>query len=488
MTGSGTQTDPYIVDSWAEFESVVPLLGDSTYDNHVCVQFNPNATNKVIDMQEIYPDGCPNYYLDSGYVIGNGWEIRNLFLNHILFNIDTNGIIRGFKFTNFVHQTSLPFISTNNSYGSNSAYIEENYFSGYTESNIFLQQGSYSHTSPLTIYNNTFDLTVSNSAFCLAYGIDTSNDFCFNNIKIHLKDSSAINTNVGLFYGSSGNNVRDNIFDITADTGCNFTITPSSINYFTRNFVTGLNSGKFTQKNCTKASRVINVYNKDTTTISRSYNNFKACTSEQLSNAEYLTSLKFATRTHKTIDSTIVHTFNNSNFESGNISSSGNTTDANTVRTVGYIEVDEFPVCVDRITVSATDIENKPITVDFRLYSSNTSSSPLITLSNKLNGSVIVNTNSFNLTKQYYRIVLKYSDGSALTPDKLKSCTITFKIGYWYIDDDNQLTNIAFIKNDSFIPPIENPFPVFIGNKRIKEIFYGSKPIKFIYYGKQKIY
>ena len=61
MTGSGTQTDPYIVDSWAEFESVVPLLGDSTYDNHVCVQFNPNATNKVIDMQEIYPDGCPNY-------------------------------------------------------------------------------------------------------------------------------------------------------------------------------------------------------------------------------------------------------------------------------------------------------------------------------------------------------------------------------------------------------------------------------------------
>ena len=92
------------------------------------------------------------------------------------------------------------------------------------------------------------------------------------------------------------------------------------------------------------------------------------------------------------------------------------------------------------------------------------------------------------MTKQYYRIVLKYSDGSALTPDKLKSCTITFKIGYWYIDDDNQLTNIAFIKNDSFIPPIENPFPVFIGNKRIKEIFYGSKPIKFIYYGKQKIY
>ena len=44
--------------------------------------------------------------------------------------------------------------------------------------------------------------------------------------------------------------------------------------------------------------------------------------------------------------------------------------------------------------------------------------------------------------------------------------------------------NLIFL---DIIEAINYP-PVFIGNKRIKEIFYGSKPIKFIYYGKQKIY
>ena len=87
----------------------------------------------------------------------------------------------------------------------------------------------------------------------------------------------------------------------------------------------------------------------------------------------------------------------------------------------------------------------------------------------------------------------------------------------WYIDVSGELNNINFIElpdssmskpyphalwrinanvedgfpyNLIFLDIIEaiNYPPVFIGNKRIKEIFYGSKPIKFIYYGKQKIY
>lgn len=87
----------------------------------------------------------------------------------------------------------------------------------------------------------------------------------------------------------------------------------------------------------------------------------------------------------------------------------------------------------------------------------------------------------------------------------------------WYIDTSGELNNINFIElpdssmskpyphalwrvntnvedgfpyNLIFLDIIEaiNYPPVFIGNKRIKEIFYGSKPIKFIYYGKQKIY
>ena len=73
MTGSGTQTDPYIVDSWAEFESVVTKSG-------VIIKFNPDAENKIIDMNEIYPEGCPSYSIGSSKIYGNGWEIQNLYL------------------------------------------------------------------------------------------------------------------------------------------------------------------------------------------------------------------------------------------------------------------------------------------------------------------------------------------------------------------------------------------------------------------------
>lgn len=86
----------------------------------------------------------------------------------------------------------------------------------------------------------------------------------------------------------------------------------------------------------------------------------------------------------------------------------------------------------------------------------------------------------------------------------------------WNINDYGELDNINFLP---LISPMSKPYPhalwrinanvedgfpynlifldiieainyppVFIGNKRIKEIFYGSRPIKFIYYGKQKIY
>ena len=80
MTGSGTQTDPYIVDSWAEFESIGINSNSSVY-----VHFNPDAENKIIDMNEIYPEGCPSYSIGSSEIYGNGWEIQNLYLKNPLF-------------------------------------------------------------------------------------------------------------------------------------------------------------------------------------------------------------------------------------------------------------------------------------------------------------------------------------------------------------------------------------------------------------------
>lgn len=54
-----------------------------------------------------------------------------------------------------------------------------------------------------------------------------------------------------------------------------------------------------------------------------------------------------------------------------------------------------------------------------------------------------------------------------------------------FVQDGVTNNGYPYIKS---LQEISQSLPVFIGNKRIKEIFYGSKPIKFIYYGKQKIY
>ena len=45
MTGSGTQTDPYIVDSWAEFESVGINSNSSVY-----VHINPDEQDLMFEL------------------------------------------------------------------------------------------------------------------------------------------------------------------------------------------------------------------------------------------------------------------------------------------------------------------------------------------------------------------------------------------------------------------------------------------------------
>lgn len=77
MTGTGTQTDPYVVDNWADF---VTVIGNPGY---VKV-----AENQVWDMNDIAPEGVA--YLPgirATEIDGNGLVIRNLYLT------GTNGII-----------------------------------------------------------------------------------------------------------------------------------------------------------------------------------------------------------------------------------------------------------------------------------------------------------------------------------------------------------------------------------------------------------
>ena len=288
MTGSGTQTDPYIVDSWAEFESVVTK-------SRVIIKFNPDAENKIIDMNKIYPEGCPIYTIGTfSQVHGNGWEIQNLYLKNPLFR--GGGVaISGFKFTSFNHETSQAFLLGTSGYRS---LFEKNIFSGKTCSTGFLTPlasgGDYG--TAIDCYNNSFGLTVYNDVtFQLANYLDASSDkkrdVMFNNIKIQLTGNSKINSN-GLFGECKYHNFANNRINVIANTGCDFPIVKESSG-FSGNVILGSNTGTIKPLYSGTCSGV-NIYNSDTLNYTGTDSRFKGCTTEQMRNAEYLQSIGFA--------------------------------------------------------------------------------------------------------------------------------------------------------------------------------------------------
>ncbi len=69
MTGTGTKDTPYIVNSWEEYTSIT---SDTAH-----VEFDPNAENKVIDFNEIQPEGFSSTVKFKDYTNFNGWTLRN---------------------------------------------------------------------------------------------------------------------------------------------------------------------------------------------------------------------------------------------------------------------------------------------------------------------------------------------------------------------------------------------------------------------------
>lgn len=70
-TGSGTQMDPYIVDNWDDFLSVCNLTA-STWIRWA------DADEKIIDFNEINPQGYDSTIEIKGNVDFNNWELRNI--------------------------------------------------------------------------------------------------------------------------------------------------------------------------------------------------------------------------------------------------------------------------------------------------------------------------------------------------------------------------------------------------------------------------
>lgn len=76
-TGSGTQMDPYIVDNWYDFLSVCNLT-TSTWIRWA------DADEKIIDFNEINPNGFTETIYLKGFIDFNNWELRNFYSTAVI--------------------------------------------------------------------------------------------------------------------------------------------------------------------------------------------------------------------------------------------------------------------------------------------------------------------------------------------------------------------------------------------------------------------
>lgn len=153
--------------------------------------------------------------------------------------------------------------------------------------------------------------------------------------------------------------------------------------------------------------------------------------------------------------------------EQGSIGSSGDTEDTTKVRSVGYIEISAFSRYA---TLSATSSTGKSVLVDFIGYSSRDSSAIVCDL--YWYGSPY----KFDITSysgiKYFRVVLKYSDGSTFLPSEV--ATANAEIEYpppWYVDvDENRLTNIDLPEplTGKYISEPYPPFMWYVDENRLK--------------------
>lgn len=76
-TGAGTQADPYIVDNWDDFLSVCNLTA-STWIRWA------DADEKIIDFNEINPNGFTETIYLKGFIDFNNWELRNFYSTAVI--------------------------------------------------------------------------------------------------------------------------------------------------------------------------------------------------------------------------------------------------------------------------------------------------------------------------------------------------------------------------------------------------------------------
>ena len=260
MTGSGTENDPYIVETWEEFVSA--FNASSKY-----ITF-PDDT--ILDFNEIQ-----NYSrkLTGRYntVLGNGVNFRNIMLETGAFISATNkNTFDNMRFTNLYFTGDASFIAS--SLNNDWCYFINCQFAGVFQGNSkFNDSGDKLYFGKsLTSVGCGINLKLSEQAVFRASGYSC---YCYNCQLTLDCESSASDTSINIYNSLIEGNIggaNRSIWAVNCVLNANIETT-----------FTNTNTGK------------VSVANADKIGENGAVNGFVAVTSEQLKNAEYLSSIGF---------------------------------------------------------------------------------------------------------------------------------------------------------------------------------------------------
>lgn len=284
VTGSGTQQDPYIVENWEDFLSV------KESDTPHYIKFADNS-NKVIDFNNIQPEGFNSPITMSGYFDFNGWEFRNIKFNNTSSCFKYASIsgtdypileLKNLKLTNFVWDATgtsryLFFQYSTSPAASTACKVYDVRINGeittYNNDTIFLFHNMYTPECNIvlniSLINNT-NGTLGLKTYLFGDGIQNSN---LKVVGTGLTSLSLGTIKKSLIQGKMDCDSNNRVLYFGRDSNSNVILleTSSNVSY----------------------SGGISIFNKDIAPNVVETTYLKGCTTEQLKDPEYLSSIGF---------------------------------------------------------------------------------------------------------------------------------------------------------------------------------------------------
>lgn len=224
MTGTGTQADPYVPSSWAEFVTAIGTQG----------AYVSLAEGTVWDMNNIAPSGVGIILVKAKQVSGNGAEIKNLHFNGGGFEFyvqDMNTSISNMKLTNLLAENGSSVFKCNDYFSRIYPSLTQLTITGkIVDSNLF--EADYNESQQIYTYRCSINAEFSgNSAFAKTTlgsyphvklffdHIKTSGSSTYSSdqqmqIQNTLWEGDWVCNSAGLVGGSSGVISSNNIFDV----------------------------------------------------------------------------------------------------------------------------------------------------------------------------------------------------------------------------------------------------------------------------------